>query len=127
MVNFKNAKKASNEFQLNFDKQTAQFTLRESGKEPVDYVPPFYETPDRIKSQKIGFNDFAIAHLDQISKPFKLRLLIKHDAKFGTHFDAEISQQRTATVSRENYFPETLKIIPENLDSKIELKLFKLN
>ena len=77
--------------------------------------------------KRSGFNNFAIAHLNQISKPFKLRFLIKHDAKFGTHFDAEISRQRTATVSRENYFPESLKIIPENLDGEIELKLFKLN
>ena len=126
-LNFKNAKKVSNEFQLNFDKQTAQFTLQEGGKELAGYVPPFYENPKPLKSQRSGFNNFAIAHLNQISKPFKLRFLIKHDAKFGTHFDAEISRQRTATVSRENYFPESLKIIPENLDGEIELKLFKLN
>ena len=126
-LNFKNTERIANEFQLNFDRQTAQFTLLNDGKELADYVPPFYENPELLASQRTGFKNFAIAHLNQISKPFKLRFLIKHDAKFGTHFDAEISQQRTATASRERYFPESLKIIPQNLDGKIKIEIFRLN
>lgn len=126
-LNFKNQEKIANEFQLNFDRQTAQFALLKDGRELAGYIRPFYENPELLKSRRSGFKNIAIAHVTQVSKPFKLRLLVKHDAKFGTHFDAEISQQRTLTVSREQYFPQTLKIIPENLNGEIKIKLFKLN
>ncbi len=79
-----------------------------------------------IKPKELHFRgeNFSIANVDCMKKPFKLRVAIKRDG-MRTYIDAEIAGLRTIVTTRFNLSAETVQIEGLNGTDFSNLKIKK--